>query len=101
MILLSCQKLCFTLLSFLSLPFSEKITSDPIVGDLCAMFSEVQWCRVKVLNITDGKISVYFVDHGETIVTTKDELRPLPSQFTKLPFQVQIVFLNNFFISFC
>ena len=58
---------------------------------MCAMISDEVWCRVKVTKVNDGKIQVFFVDHGDTIETTKSELRPLASQFKQLPGQVMLV----------
>ena len=41
------------------------------------------------MSVNGGKIQVFFVDHGDTTETTKAELRPLATQFRKLPFQVR------------
>ncbi len=60
-----------------------------MVGDLFALISDEVWCRVKVTAVNDGKIQVFFVDHGDAVETTKAELRPLANQFRQLPCQVR------------
>ena len=64
------------------------MTTDPVVGDLFAMYSDEVWCRVKVLSIAGPTITVFFVDHGDKAETTKSDLRVLAPQFQQLPFQV-------------
>ncbi|CAB4010147.1 Hypothetical predicted protein [Paramuricea clavata] len=73
----------------------EAVTTEPVVDDLFALISEDVWCRVKVTGVNGEKIQVFFVDHGDETETTKAELRPLASQFRKLPFQVFQCALNG------
>lgn len=52
---------------------------QPGSGGVCmAKFSEDdQWYRAKVLKRQQGKVEVFFLDYGNTDLTTDDRLRPL------------------------
>ncbi|XP_028405181.1 tudor domain-containing protein 7-like [Dendronephthya gigantea] len=73
----------------------DEVITDPANGDLFALISDEVWCRVKVTSVNGGEIKVFFVDHGDSTVASKDQLRPLAPQFRQLPFQVFQCALNG------
>ncbi|XP_035883421.1 tudor domain-containing protein 1 [Phyllostomus discolor] len=70
----------------------QKLSKDfkaEIGQPCCAFFAgDGNWYRALVKEIApNGNVKVHFVDYGNTEEVTADELRTIPSEFLKLPFQ--------------
>eukprot|EP01113_Clastostelium_recurvatum_P025617 TRINITY_DN3083_c0_g1_i3.p1 TRINITY_DN3083_c0_g1~~TRINITY_DN3083_c0_g1_i3.p1 ORF type:complete len:975 (+),score=300.57 TRINITY_DN3083_c0_g1_i3:47-2926(+) len=61
----------------------------PRAGDIVrGQFSEDNtWYRAKILEITDGRYKVLYIDYGNSETLPFTSLRPLPSAFVSLPAQ--------------
>ena len=56
-----------------------------------AAFYEEAWYRVRVTDVRDDDVEIYFVDRGDNGKVNKDDLRKLHTQFKRLPMQVNLV----------
>lgn len=76
----------------------EGIISSPAVGDpCCAKFSEDDcWYRAEVIDVSlSGKVTVQFVDYGNSEAVAKSNIRHLLPQFSELPRQAIECSLNR------
>jgi len=66
-------------------------------GSLLAVFSDEKWYRCQVVSFDEEKdcCDVKFVDHGGYTTVDVSELRPLRSDFVRLPFQAIEVYIAH------
>ena len=62
--------------------------NSPVVGAYCAApYSDGSWYRGRITSATDGRLSVYYIDYGNTGEVETRELRDLAPEFYSLPAQ--------------
>ncbi|XP_067035394.1 tudor domain-containing 6-like [Acropora muricata] len=68
------------------------------VGDICCAPFELdsQWYRARILEMNeDGTVELYYVDFGDSGQISKDKLREIRQEHSKLPFQAIECFLSD------
>ncbi|GAB1597263.1 hypothetical protein Ahia01_000002700 [Argonauta hians] len=59
---------------------------QPQVGEIiCAMFTDGEWYRAKVLTVLNKEYSVFFVDIGCNCIVYEDEIAPLTVELAEIP----------------
>ena len=62
--------------------------NDPLVNDTCcALFTDGNWYRARVVSVSDSSCEVFFCDYGNTSVVAKENLRATPDEVKALPAQ--------------
>lgn len=60
---------------------------SPSSGDICAGYHHEfhEWYRLKINSVGDDEVVAKLLDFGDEVAIKKSDLRPLPSQFFKIP----------------
>lgn len=61
----------------------------PKVGDLIAAKFDEQWYRARLTAANDGKFRAFYIDHGNTSLVTKADIRPLPEEYSEESLKAQ------------